>query len=130
MSAEVEKRQAWLANHAETFAYRDQLNEMVAERRHELGFQAAITQPAYVVDIIGPVPTGNPQATRSWINSAGRIEAYREEWAVAPERLRKRPNDVVQEEAWAGAVRSSELLARVATRAQERGLDHGLELSL
>jgi hypothetical protein len=59
---------------------------------------------------------------------AGRIESYREEWGVEPDRLRERPHDVVQEEAWEATVRSAELLSRVATRAQERSLDHGREL--
>ncbi len=105
------QRQAWFADHADTLAYRDELKAAVAERRHELGVRAAITQPDHVVAIIGSVPTNNPEATRSWINSAARIEAYREEWAVAPERLRERPRDACQKRAWDVAVRTTELLA-------------------
>jgi hypothetical protein len=100
VSAKQGQRQQWLGDHAETFAYRDQLLNAVAERRHELGFRAAITQPVHVVDIIGAVPTDSPEATRRWINFAARIEAYREEWAVAPERLRERPWDACQQRAW------------------------------
>lgn len=70
--------------------YRDQLRDAVAERRHELGVAATVTQPAHVVAIIGSVPTTSPEATRSWISSAARIEAYREEWAVAPEGAARR----------------------------------------
>ncbi|HSH61449.1 MAG TPA: hypothetical protein VK988_17760, partial [Acidimicrobiales bacterium] len=45
LSAEVAQRQAWFADHADTLAYRDELKAAVAERRHELGVRAAITQP-------------------------------------------------------------------------------------
>jgi capsid protein len=131
VSAEQRRRRQWLGDHAETFAYRDQLLDAVAERGHELGFRAAITQPAHVVDIIGAVPTDSPEATRRWINSAARIEAYREEWAVAPERLRERPWDACQQRAWDEAVRTTELLARpVPARTVERCLDHGMELGM
>jgi conjugative relaxase-like TrwC/TraI family protein len=129
LSAEVAQRQAWFADHADTLAYREELKVAVAERRHELGVRAAITQPDHLLDIIGSVPTNTPEATRSWINSAARIEAYREEWAVAPERLRERPRDACQERAWDVAVRTTELLARpVPRRSVERSVDHGMEL--
>jgi hypothetical protein len=95
----VEHRQAWLSDHAETFAYRDELTAAVAERRHELRLRAAITQPAHVVAIIGSVPIDSPEATQRWITSAARIEAYREEWSLAPETLRQRPRDACQERA-------------------------------
>jgi hypothetical protein len=101
----------------------------VAERRHELGVRAAIIQPDHVVGLIGPVPTSTSEATRSWINSAARMEAYREEWAVAPETLRERPRDACQERAWDVAVHTTELLARpVPGRDMERSVDHGMEL--
>ncbi len=101
----------------------------MAERRHELGVRAAITQPDHVVAIIGSLPTNNPEAAKRWINSAARIEAYREEWAVAPERLRERPRDACQERAWDVAVRTTELLPRpVPRRGVERSVDHGMEL--
>ncbi|HSH58321.1 MAG TPA: AAA family ATPase, partial [Acidimicrobiales bacterium] len=129
LSAEVAQRQAWFADHADTLAYRDELKAAVAERRHELGVRAAITQPDHVVAIIGSVPTNNPEAAERWINSAARMEAYREEWAVAPERLRERPRDACQERAWDVAVRTTELLARpVPGRGIERSVDHGMEL--
>ncbi len=129
LSAEVAQRQAWFADHADTLAYRDELKAAVAERRHELGVRAAITQPDHVVAIIGSVPTNNPGAAKRWINSAARMEAYREEWAVAPERLRERPRDACQERAWGVAVRTTELLARpVPGRGMERSVDHGMEL--
>ncbi len=129
LSAEVAQRQAWFADHADTLAYREELKAAVAERRHELGVRAAITQPDHVVAIIGAVPTNNPEAAKRWINSAARMEAYREEWAVAPETLRERPRDVCQERAWDVAVRTTELLARpVPGRGMERSVDHGMEL--
>ncbi len=129
LSAEQGRREEWLTEHADTLAYRDELKDAVAERRHELGVRAAITQPDHVVAIIGSVPTNNPGAAKRWINSAARIEAYREEWAVAPERLRERPRDACQERAWDVAVRTTELLARpVPGRGIERSVDHGMEL--
>jgi hypothetical protein len=100
VSAEQGRREDWLAEHADLLAYRDQLSEAVSKRRHELGVHAAITQPDHVVDIIGPVPTGSPESTASWIHAAARTGAYREEWAVAPERLRQRSGDACQERAW------------------------------
>ncbi len=131
MSAEQGQRQQWLVDQAETFAYRDQLLDAVAERRHELGFRAAIAQPAHVIDIIGAVPTDSPEATQRWITSAARIEAYREEWAVAPERLRERPWDACQAKAWEASVRTTELLARpLPVRMAERSVDHGMELGM
>jgi conjugative relaxase-like TrwC/TraI family protein len=130
VSAQQGRREDWLAEHAETLAYRDQLTETVAERRHELGVRAAITQPGHVVGLIGPVPTSSPEATRLWTSMAGRIESYREEWAVPPEGLRQRPWDACQEQAWEAAVHTPNLLARAATRAAERSLDHGIEPSL
>ncbi len=129
LSAEQGRRETWLTDHADTLAYRDELTEAVAKRRHELGARAAIIQPDHVVGLIGPVPTSTSEATRSWIRSAARIEAYREEWAVAPETLRQRPRDACQERAWDVAVRTTELLARpVPARGIERSVDHGMEL--
>ncbi len=130
VSAEQGRREAWLAEHADLLAYRDRLSEAVAERRHELGVRAAITQPDHVVALIGPVPTSTPEATRLWTSMAGHIEAYREEWAVAPEQLRQRPGDACQEQAWQASVRMSELLARPPAPVIERSLDHGVELGL
>ncbi len=130
MSADQGRRELWLAEHADTLAYRDQLTEAVARRRHELGVRAAITQPDHIVALIGPVPTSTPETTRLWTRMAGRIEAYREEWAVAPERLRNRPRDACQEQAWEAAVHTANLLARVGTPVLERRLGQGMECTL
>ncbi len=128
VSTEQGRRQEWLAEHADTLAYRDQLSDAVTERRHELGLTAAITQPDHLVRLIGPVPLENLEAIRLWTRMASRIEAYREEWVVPPERLQERPVDACQEHAWAAAVHSAQLLARVTAPAMERRFDHGLEL--
>lgn len=127
VSGEQGRRDDWLAEHADLLAYRDQLSEAVAKRRHELGVHAAITQPDHVVDIIGPVPTGSPASSGSWIHAAARIEAYREKWVVAPERLRQRPGDACQEQAWQVSVRTSQLLARPPAPVIERSLGHGID---
>jgi hypothetical protein len=129
VAAEESRRQAWLEAHVDTLAYRDQLAESVTERRHELGIAAAITQPAHVVDLIGHVPTNNPDAVRLWTSRASRIEAYREEWGVQPGRLRERPLDTCQGRAWDEAVRTAEMIARSSDRTLDRGLGTGLELS-
>jgi hypothetical protein len=83
-----------------------------------------------VVDLIGPVPTNNPDGLTFWTNTAARIEAYREEWGVQPERLRERPLDSCQGRAWDEAVRTAAILARPPARNLDRGLDRGMELGL
>jgi hypothetical protein len=128
LAAEQGRRQAWLEAHADTLAYGEQLAASVAERRRDLGVTAAITQPDHVVDLIGAVPSDNPASLQRWTNTAGRIEAYREEWGVAPEQLRERPLDACQAREWEVAVHTSEMLARPPAPALERDLDHGMEL--
>ena len=86
----------------------------MTKRRRDLGVAAAITQPGHVIDLIGAVPSDNPAAVQLWTNMAGRIEAYREEWGVAPQQLRERPLDACQAREWDVAVHSSEMLARPA----------------
>ncbi|MDP9070960.1 MAG: relaxase domain-containing protein, partial [Actinomycetota bacterium] len=126
------RRQAWLDAHADTLNYRDDLAEAVANRRHELGVTAAITQPDHVVDLIGAVPTGGLEATRTWIKRASWIESYREEWGVEPERLRERPLDACQGQEWDRSVHLAEVLARpplpTMGRSLDRGVDQGIEL--
>jgi hypothetical protein len=122
-----QRRQSWLDAHADTFAYQDELAEAVANRRHELGVSAAITQPDHVVDLIGAVPTGDREATGMWIKRASWIESYREEWGVEPERLRERPLDACQGQEWDLAVRLSEVLARPLAPTVERSLELGME---
>jgi conjugative relaxase-like TrwC/TraI family protein len=122
-----QRRQSWLDAHADTFAHRDELAEAVANRRHELGVSAAITQPDHVVDLIGAVPTGDREATGMWIKRASWIESYREEWGVEPERLRERPLDPCQGQEWDLAVRLSEVLARPLAPTVERSLEPGME---
>ncbi|MDP9020997.1 MAG: ATP-binding domain-containing protein, partial [Actinomycetota bacterium] len=123
----MEQRQAWLDAHADTLTYRDELAEAVANRRHELGVTAAITQPDHVVDLIGAVPTGDLEATRTWIKRASWIESYREEWGVEPERLRERPLDACQGQEWDRSVHLAEVLARPPLPTMGRSLDHGME---
>jgi hypothetical protein len=130
VSAEEGQRQAWLEAHADTLAYREELAEAVAKRRRDLGVAAAITQPDHVVDLIGAVPSDNPASLQRWTNMAGRIEAYREEWGVEPERLAERPRDLCQGRAWEAAVHAAQLLSEPPTPVLERGLDRGLGLEL
>ncbi len=121
------RRREWLDAHTDTFAYRDHLAETVANHRHELGVTAAIRQPDHVVDLIGAVPTDNPEATRTWVKRASCIESYREEWGVEPERLRERPLDACQGQEWDRSVYLAEVLARPLLPTMGRSLDHGME---
>ncbi len=130
VAAEQGQRQAWLEAHADTLAYREGLAASVAERRRELGVAAAITQPDHVVGLIGAVPSDNPASLQRWTNMAGRIEAYREEWGVAPERLTERPRDLCQGRAWEAAVHTAQLVRVPPAPVLERGLDRGIGLEL
>ncbi|HEV2811069.1 MAG TPA: hypothetical protein VGV93_11825, partial [Acidimicrobiales bacterium] len=130
LAADQDRRQAWLEAHADTLAYRDELAEAIAKRRRELGVAAAITQPDHVVGLIGAMPTDNPAALLRWTNTAGRIEAYREEWGVEPELLTERPLDLCQGRAWEAAVHTAQLVSEPPAPVLERGLDRGLGLEL
>jgi hypothetical protein len=128
--AHQDSRAAWLEAHADTLAYREELAEAVTTRRRDLGVAAAITQPDHVVDLIGAVPSDDPASLQRWTNMAGRIEAYREEWGVEPERLAERPRDLCQGRAWEAAVHTAQLLSEPPAPVAERGLDRGLGLEL
>jgi hypothetical protein len=130
VAVEQGRRQAWLEAHADTLAYREQLAEAVTKRRRDLGIAAAIIQPDHVLDLIGAVPSDNPAALQRWTNMAGRIEAYREEWGVAPEELRERPLDVCQARDWEAAVHTAQLVSKPPAPVLERGLDRGIGLEL
>ncbi len=129
MSAHQGRRQDWLDDHADTLAYRDELRDAVAERRHELGLRAAITQPDHLVRIFGPVPDGSTEAIRLWTSMAGRIEAYREEWEEAAERLGDRPGDACQEQLGTPQSIRHSCSHRVTAPAIERDLAAGSSLS-
>jgi conjugative relaxase-like TrwC/TraI family protein len=127
--AMAEDRSAWLADHAETLAYRDELAAQVFARRTALGLDATVTQPPHLVELLGPVPDGDGQAT-TWVRMAGRIEAYREQWGVEPDELGLPPNDGVQYREWSIAVHTAEMLNRLDAPHLEHAVDHGLELGL
>jgi hypothetical protein len=128
--AEEERRQMWLEDHADTLAYREELAEAVTRRRRELGAAAAVKQPDHLVELIGPAPAGDPGALARWATMAGRIEGYREEWGVDPDRLGERPVDRCQAQHWDAAIHAAQVLARPTGPALEPTLDHGLELGL
>ncbi|HVL04303.1 MAG TPA: hypothetical protein VM386_07695 [Acidimicrobiales bacterium] len=62
------------------------------------------------------------------VDRAGRIEAYREEWAVTPEQLRERPSEFCQQLAWLQAVHITEVLVRVAAPRLEQGSRARIEM--
>ncbi len=130
VAAEADRRQAWLEAHAGTLAHRDELSEAVTKRRRELGVAATITQPDYIIDILGAVPSNEGDALERWTSLAGRIEAYREEWGVEPERLSERPRELCQGQAWEAAVHVAQLVSEPRASVLERGLDRGIGLGL
>jgi hypothetical protein len=128
--AHQDGRAAWLEDHADTLAYREELATAVTRRRRELAVVAAVTRPDHVVELIGEPPAGDPDEVQRWTNLAGRIEAYREEWGVEPDRLAERPLDRCQAQHWDTAIHAAQVLARPTGPALEPSLDHGLELGL
>ncbi len=74
---------------------------------------------------------GSPR-TRSAPPSALAVSARsrrRTSTPSTPERLRQRPGDACQEQAWQVSVRTSELLARPPAPVAEQTLDHGIDFS-
>lgn len=133
LQAAAAHRRAWLAEHAGSFAYRDELATQVAARRAALRTCALATQPAHLVEMLGPVPDDDFGEER-WASRAGRIEAYREQWGAAADRVRTSPADGVQYREWSAAVHIPDqferLQAQAIERAQQRGVDRGLGLGL
>jgi conjugative relaxase-like TrwC/TraI family protein len=129
----AEHRVQWLEDHSDLFDYHNHLAERIAERRHELAELAVETQPAHLVELLGPAPDHEGPELATWTTRAERIEAYREEWNVDPDELEKRPEDRQQLERWTleiGSVqRGLEFDRRVAelelSRADQR---FGIEL--
>ncbi|HEV2071909.1 MAG TPA: MobF family relaxase [Acidimicrobiales bacterium] len=129
LQADQQKRNEWLAAHADTLAHREELAAAVAQRGQELGAMAAAPLPAHVVDLIGTKPT-DPDAGCRWTQFAGRIEAYREEWAVEPGQLRERPRDHVQAPEWDVSIHAVRTLARQLSSTPGRSVEVGVEVDL
>lgn len=108
-----------MAEHADTFAYRDRLAAQVGTRAWELGQRAIAEQPAHLTALLGPVPD-DPAARGRWRTHATRIETYREEWCVPGDRLDQAPTDRVQHQAWANAVGPAQQARRHAEHALQR----------
>lgn len=122
-------RQAWLAEHADLFGYRDHLADQVATRRNALGVRAAIDQPNHLIDLLGPMPDDDDGRAR-WAAQAARVEAYREEWGVDADQLQRAPVDGIQFQQWDTAIHSIELIRRLDSLSLERSIDRGIERSL
>ncbi|MGH9247682.1 MAG: MobF family relaxase [Acidimicrobiales bacterium] len=117
LAAHETARAAWHDQHADTFSYRDELAKQIEKRRLELGRQAAVDQPEHLTRILGACPDQYPARSR-WILAAANIEAYREEWDVAPADLHRSPIDGVQHREWSRTVdvpRRLEALTRPPT---------------
>lgn len=123
----------WLDEHTDLFEYRDELRAQASARQTALGIAAATEQPSHLTDLLGQLPTDPEQPSR-WISAAAHVEAYREEWLIEPDDLRRPPLDGVQYDAWNVAVRSVEISIRLDAfthdRSLERGLDRGLGIEL
>jgi conjugative relaxase-like TrwC/TraI family protein len=134
VEAEQAKLTAWRHQHADTLAARDRLAEAVADRRDELGRLAVSEQPDHLTGLLGPVPKHSLRADR-WRLLAGRVEAYREEWRVPPEKLGEAPTDLTKRTRWRQEVKdalsSMRLLDRQRAcqigRSQIRSRSWGLE---
>jgi hypothetical protein len=126
LEAMADRRAAWLEQHADTFAHRDQLATQVADRRAALAVAAVATQPVHLVQLIGPLPEDRVGRER-WSRLAGRIEAYREHWGIDPEDIRHTPIDGAQYREWNTAVKTVEMIERIN---QQPHLDHRLERGL
>ena len=107
-----ERRENWLAEHADFFTFRDQLAEQAANRRQALGAAAIVDQPPHLVDLLGSVPAAEADRAR-WSRLAARVEAYREEWGVEAEELLVAPSDGVQRRQWDAAIHTIELIDRM-----------------
>ena len=129
LEAAREQRDTWFADHAEVFAYRDDLAGQVADRRRVLALNAVSTAPGHVVALLGPVPD-EPSARQRWATLAGRVESYREEWDVDPDQIRTPPVDGVQYREWTNAVRSIELIEQIEAVGLEHSLERGLGLEI
>jgi conjugative relaxase-like TrwC/TraI family protein len=129
LEAALQHRRNWLDAHADTFAYRAQLAEQVTTRTEALSAAAVAEQPRHVVDLLGPFPD-DEDGRAEWARSAGRVEAYREEFGIDPEALRARPVDGVQHRQWDTSVHTIEITNHLDNLQLERSLDHDRELSL
>ncbi|MCW2750842.1 MAG: hypothetical protein JWR83_1952, partial [Aeromicrobium sp.] len=71
--------------------------------RRSLGERAAQSPPGHVIDLLGEPPTDDH--LEHWVNAAGRIEGYREEWRLRPAQLLDHPDDHTQATSWAATVK-------------------------
>jgi conjugative relaxase-like TrwC/TraI family protein len=103
LDAARQQREGWLIDHADNLQHRDHLRAHVDRRRRLLGEQAAHSRPAHVLELLGePTTTGDAEP---WIEAAGRIEAYREEWHLRPEQILEPPDDRTQRAVWQDAIK-------------------------
>jgi hypothetical protein len=129
LEAMADRHAAWLDQHDDTFAYRDQLAVQVADRRAALAAAAVATQPDHLVQLIGPVPDDGAGRER-WSRLAGRLEAYREHWGIGPEDIRQPPIDGAQYQEWNAAVKTVEMIERINAPHLDHRLERGLGVEL
>jgi hypothetical protein len=96
-----QQRAAWLEANADLGpAYRQIVREL-AWRRRVTGFVVEQDQPAYVRELLGPVPDST-RGRRAWRQAAAEIQEYRDTYQVSdPQRaLGRQPRDPAQRAAW------------------------------
>jgi conjugative relaxase-like TrwC/TraI family protein len=129
LEAIAARRAAWLDQHADTIAYRDQLATQVGAHRAALAAAAVSTRPDHLVELLGPVPDDGAGRER-WSRLAGRVEAYREQWGIEPEDIRQPPIDGAQYQEWNAAVKTIEMIQRINAPHLDHRLERGLGLEL
>jgi hypothetical protein len=123
------QRDVWLEEHADAFAYRDELARRVAARRHALGLHAIVDQPNHLVDLLGPLPDDDTGRAR-WARAASGIEVYREQWSVDPKDLHQPPIDRVQHRHWTASVETVVMQRRLDALEVGHGIDRSLGIEL
>ena len=85
------------------------------------GSTAVSEQPDHVTALLGSLPQDSFGAER-WRHLAARVEAYREEWAVPPERIAEAPTDLVQRTRWRQEVKNAASSMRLLDGQRERAI--------
>jgi conjugative relaxase-like TrwC/TraI family protein len=119
-----QQRAAWMEGNAHLGpAYRQVVREL-AWRRRVTGLAAEHERPAYVRELLGPVPDSS-RGRRAWRQAAAQVEEYRATYHVTdPERaLGREPRDLAQRGAWRQARHAVERVWHKQRAAERRQVD-------
>jgi conjugative relaxase-like TrwC/TraI family protein len=121
--AAQQQREAWMEDHHDLGSgYRDVSRELALRSRQRAAF-AELEQPAYLTEMLGPVPE-SVRGRRAWRQTARLVEDYRQRFQISDtdRPLGERPrdhHDAEREQAWRQA---SGAIQRIQAR-QQRQLD-------